>query len=95
MTWESHSRHGSNADPARIMALAAEFLGARTDKAPSSGRYSDLTLKGAVGQLLVERGMQVTLQVLGTDETCASATRRRQHHLGHSQIVRSPSLLIL
>jgi hypothetical protein len=70
MTWESRSRHGSNADPARLMALAAEFLGARTDNASPFGRYSDLALKGAVGQMLVEHGMQVTLQVLGTDQTC-------------------------
>jgi hypothetical protein len=70
MTWENHSRHGSNTDPARITALAAEFLGACTDNASPSGRYSDLTLKGAVGQMLVEHGMQVTLQVLGTDQTC-------------------------
>jgi hypothetical protein len=70
MTWENHSCHGSNADPARITALAAEFLGAYTDSAPPSGRYSDVTLKGAVGQMLVEFGMQVTLQVLGTDVTC-------------------------
>jgi hypothetical protein len=70
MTWESRSRHGSSTDPARITALAAEFLGARAGNPSPSGRYSDLTLKGAVGQLLVEHGMQVTLQVLGTDQTC-------------------------
>jgi hypothetical protein len=70
MTWESRSRQGSNTDPARVMALAAEFIGARTDNPSPSSRYSDLTLKGAVGQMLVEHGIQVTLQVLGTDQTC-------------------------
>jgi hypothetical protein len=69
-TWEYRPCHGTCTDPAHITAivlriLAGDAASGGAPPAPSGG----LTLKGAVGRALAERGMTVCLTVIHQDDT--------------------------
>lgn len=67
--WEYRTFDGSHVAPAQIAALALDLLDpdrhrARPTPAP---QRSDISLKGAVGQVLTQSGMTVTLWLLDLD----------------------------
>jgi hypothetical protein len=69
--WEYRQVHGYRADPTQVTAMVLEFLGASgaEHRGTPPGRNTGLTLKGAVGLALRERGMQARLGRVARDES--------------------------
>jgi hypothetical protein len=70
VSWEYRSFEGGRTDPGQITGMIMTALGAasagRGDTSPA--RYPGLTLKGAVGRALADRGMQVSLERVTRDD---------------------------
>jgi hypothetical protein len=70
VSWEYRPFRGARADPAPVMAMVLELLGARSTehRGTPPGRYLGLSLKGAVGVALRERGLHARLGQVRRDE---------------------------
>ena len=70
VSWEYRQVHGYRADPAHVTAMVLGFLGAGGTEHHGTlpGRYTGLTLKGAVGLAARERGMRARLGRVARDE---------------------------
>jgi len=70
VSWEYRQVHGYRADPAHVTAMVLGFLGAGGTEHHGTlpGRFTGLTLKGAVGLAARERGMRARLGRVARDE---------------------------
>lgn len=71
VSWECRQVHGYRSDPAHVTALVLGFLGAggTEHRGTPPGRYTGLTLKGAVGLAARERGMHARPGHVARDES--------------------------
>jgi hypothetical protein len=70
VSWECRPFNGSAADPAQITNMVMAILGGKNAEyqGTSPRQRPDLTLKGAVGRALRERGMRVRLAIVDEDD---------------------------
>jgi hypothetical protein len=69
VTWEYRSRDGRHINPDQITGIVLDLLSPASAQHPATmpARHPDLTLKGAAGRALTERGLQVTFELIGQD----------------------------